>query len=314
MAQSEAQEGVAIFEEYLPKVRDAKMAALARRDLGDAAITWGNLAFRAGQFDLGRACFNKALAIFRDRLAAKPGDLAARYDLDKVASEYGDWCLMKLNAPAEALQYFHLAQEQNRALCNTHEFVNVEQMGLALGYYRLGLAATRAGQKGDAQKYYARCADLRELRVRELESGSLPVTQRQLLDAKIDRMLVQARLGRTDDVLPFVQVLIKLADRMKVPDPKYPDRVKDVKETKAHYQLFASTGFALLAEAVDPSEPRRAEWTKQALGALRLAIDNGFENLWFLENDPDFDAIRLLSEYNAILEPLRQRLQRATVD
>jgi serine/threonine-protein kinase len=304
----EAQKGLAILEKYAPLVKDAKHADLARRDVGSAAITVGNLAFRANQLELGKSSFKKAIAIYQSQLAAHPGSLAARYNLDKAASEYGDWCVMKLNAPREALEYFLIAQQQNRALCNDPNFVNVQQTGLALGYYRLGLAMHMDSKEKEARKYFARCADLREIRLRELEAEALWGNPRRLLDARIDCMLAQARCGRVDDVLPVVQLLLKVAAATRPAKTARPEQVKEMNQLKAHYQLFACAGFAVLAETVEPADQRRADWVRQALDALRLAIDNGFENLWFLENDPDFVTLQQNTEFNTVLEPLRKRL------
>jgi tetratricopeptide (TPR) repeat protein/tRNA A-37 threonylcarbamoyl transferase component Bud32 len=307
-ALAEAQRAVELLEQNVSAVRDPKRAELGRRDLANASITAGNLAFRADQPELGRRVFDRALDLCRRDVAANPRSLAARYALDKVACEYGDWCIMKLNQPEEALRYYQLAQVQNRALCDSNDVVNVTQMGLALGYYRLGLAAQKAGRADEAKKYYGRCADLREIRLREVEEESRGLSSsRKVVDARIDLMLAQARCGRSAEVIRLTDELLKSADRLKPVNPNNPGLVAQTNETKAHYQIFVGEGLSVLAETLSPSDPRRAELTARAIDAVRLAVDNGFSNLWYLENDPDFDAIRPDPAYQAILKKLRTK-------
>ena len=203
LAVPEAQVGFDILDKYTPAIRDEARADMARRDLGLAAILLGNLAFRTDKVDLGRASFDRALNIFQAQVKARPTNLAAGYNLDKVTSEYGDWCYMKLNKPEEALKYFKMAQQQNRFLCDGRDVVNIMQTGLALGYYRLGLAAEKTGKIDEARKYYTRCLDLREIRLREVEEafGFYGTTRHADLradvaaDLKRKRSVSMARLG-----------------------------------------------------------------------------------------------------------------------
>jgi tetratricopeptide (TPR) repeat protein len=305
---AEAEVGFKLLDKYAPSVSDKKRAEMARRDLGSAAITMGNLAFRANQPEKGRAAFDRALAIFRKELAANPLSFTARYNLVKVLSEYGDWCLMKLNRPDEALKYFKLAQDQNRALCDSHDVVNVTQTGLALGYYRLGLAAEKAGKTDEAQKYYSRCLDLREIRVREVEeSYRWSPNSRLVMDARIDRMLAQARCGRVAEVTKLADDLLRAAASLEPRKARSPQWAAQVRETQAHYQLFAGCGLSVLAGHVGPSDPRYAQFSTKAVESVRLAVANDFSNLWFLENDPDFDTIRPHPGYQAILASLRPK-------
>jgi hypothetical protein len=215
---------------------------------------------------------------------------------------------MKLNQPEEALNYFKKAQEQNRALCDSHEVVNVTQMGLALGYYRLGLAADRTGNTVSAQKYYSYCLDLRDMRLREVEAANMFATNnRTVMDARIDRMLAQARCHRIDEVIKFVDVLLQQAATVRPVNPDNAAHAAEANELKAHYQVFAGEGLSIMVEYMAHSDPRRKELIAKAVDAVRLAVANGFENLWYLENDPDFDGIRPDSGYQAALQTLRQK-------
>jgi hypothetical protein len=109
----------------------------------------------------------------------------------------------------------------------------------------------------------------------------------------------------------MTEALLKLARDLKQRNPNNPQFVADMKETQAHYQIFAGEGLAVLAGGLSPGDPRRAEWTAKAVAAVRVAVDNDFSNLWFLENDPDFDAIRPDPAYQAILAAVRQKAKRA---
>jgi serine/threonine-protein kinase len=303
-----AQQGLELLEKYAPAVTDARQAERAWLDTADAAIHLGNLAFRTDQYDLGRQVFLRAIALYRQQQASHPDSIAMRYNLSKVYSEFGDWCLMKLQSPGDALRYFNLAQQQNRALCDSHEVVNVQQMGLALGYYRLGLAAHRAGKAAEAQKYFARCLTLRAARVLEVEQSSHSRTARALMDARIDHMLVQARLGQVAEVLAMTDELRKLADSLK---PLSARNIGETNDAKAHYQIFVGVGLAVLAEMLPANDPRRSDFMTRAIDAVRLAVANDFSNLWFLENDSDFDAIRPDARYTAVVDTLRQRLKKS---
>ncbi|HEV3145897.1 MAG TPA: serine/threonine-protein kinase [Gemmataceae bacterium] len=303
----EAQAGLERIERYAAGVTDKRRSEMVNRDLALALMLVGNLAFRTEQQALGHECFKRAIDILERQSKANPDSLTPHYNLSKAYSEYGDWLYMKADQPREALKYFDRAQKQNRLLCGSRDVVNVEQTGLALGYYRLGLAAEMSGDATQAKKYFTRCRDLRETRVREVEEEySFISTNRKVIDAKIDRMLAQARCQQVAEVTKMVEQLLALAALEKV-NPKDQMHVAEAKELKAHYLLFAGCGLNILARYMTPSDPKRAEFTKKAVECIGLAVDNGFDNLWFLGNDADLEAIRPDPAYQAILERLRQK-------
>ncbi|HLW66723.1 MAG TPA: tetratricopeptide repeat protein, partial [Gemmataceae bacterium] len=308
-ARDEAESSKLIFEENTWRLTDAHRREMAERDQALVLITYGNLLFRDNQLQYGRTAYDQALKIFRNQQRANPTSLAARYNLDKVYSEYGDWCIMKLNEPKKALEYYQSAQQQSRALCDSHEVVNVMQMGLALGYYRLGMAAEKVGKTAEAQTYYKRCLSLREVREREVEAEARGEKTRGVFDAGIDRMLVQARLGQEAEVLAFCDSLLKQAAEAGKSKTDTPERKKDKLETQAHYEIFAAVGLAVLVGEMSPLDLRRAVLTAKAIACVRQAVAHDFENLWFLENDPDFDAIRSAPAYQAVIDELRTRLK-----
>jgi serine/threonine protein kinase len=304
----EIESSKSILEENSRRVSDAHRREMAEHDLALALTMYGNLLFRDNQLQYGRKAFDEALRIFKKHQHANPTSLAARYNLDKVYSEYGDWCIMKLNEPQKALTLFQEAQKQNRALCDSHEVVNVMQMGLALGYYRLGMAAEKAGQMAQANGHYKRCLDLREIRARELEeewhhNGET----RKLIDGRIDRMLVQARLRQEREVFAFCNYLIKQAADLESSKPKTPEQAEENLATRAHYELFAGQGLAILAGSMNPLDFRRPVLLAKAIAFVRLAVEHQFDNLWYLENDSDLDAIRPEPAYQAIVQELRQK-------
>jgi hypothetical protein len=88
--------------------------------------------------------------------------------------------------------------------------------------------------------------------------------------------------------------------------------VNNSREAKALFLLFAGLGNAVWLFEMLPSDERRAAFKTKAMDAVRLALENGFENLWFLENDADFDAIRNDPDYRKMLEPLKVK-QKAIV-
>jgi len=309
LAMPEAQAGSALIDKCSKSITDKRRAEMANQDLGRAFILIGNLAFRSGNPDLGHKSFKEAIDIFEQQLKINPESFTTRFNLSRVYSEYGDWLYMRADQPKEALTYFEKAQKQNRLLCGSQGVVNIEQTGMALGYYRLGVAAEKVGKLADAKTYYGRCLELRELRLRELqEEFSFLSTNRKVIDAKIDRMLAQARCQRGDDVLKMARFLLKHAADVKPMDEKNPELVTDANELKAHCELFAGIGYALVSWTLTPSDPRRDEYVNKAIDYVRQAVEHGFDNLWFLENDADLDSIRLLPDYKKnVLEPVRAK-------
>jgi eukaryotic-like serine/threonine-protein kinase len=304
----EAQAGLELIERYATGVTDKRRSEMVNRDLPLALMLVGNLAFRTEQQALGHECFKRAIGILEKQSKANPESLTPHFNLSKAYSEYGDWLYMKADQAREALQYFQKAQNQNRLVCGSRDVVNVEQTGLALGYYRLGLAAEMSGDTAQAKKYFTRCRDLREIRVREVEEEFSPFsTNRKVMDARIDRMLAEARCQQVAEVTKMVDTLLALAAQVKPVNPKDQAQVAEAKELKAHYQLFAGCGLNILARYMIPSDPKRAEFTKKAIQCVGFAVENGFDNLWFLGNDADLDAIRPDPAYQAILEEVRQK-------
>ena len=47
---------------------------------------------------------------------------------------------------------------------------------------------------------------------------------------------------------------------------------------------------------------------------VRHSVDNDFQNLWYLENDPDFDLVRPDPRYQAVVAMLRSKLRNKPAD
>jgi hypothetical protein len=213
-----------------------------------------------------------------------------------LRNEFGDFLLIECREAAAAIVEYAAAQQLYRELIRTPQFTQFEQQGLTLGYYRLGVAARRANDLVAARAAFQRCAELRDLHLQELESDARgKALAGEIRDAKINRMFVYARLGRTADVKKTADALLSNLPKLPAGSP-----------LRTEWPINSAMAYAILAEsAPDQTPAQQAEWKALAIAAVRTAIANGYTDKRFLETDPDLDAIRTEPAFREVVNSLK---------
>lgn len=282
-------------------------AETAARDRALALVERARLAYEISPPEDARAAYAEAVTAHEALVAKSPKNLGHRINLSVAANECGDHLLLHWNRPADAERLFTIAQEQNRAVATPPELVQYQQLGLALGHYRIGLAMLKGDPKNkaaEAQVQFLRCLELREMRVRDLEADrSLVKNHPTTIAAKLDRMLAQARVGSASTVADAV----KTADGVnKICDAAKPTTSGD-RIILAKWRIVTACGYSIAFGVVPPGDPQKPILRTKALAAVRTAIAAGYSNRAFLATDPDLDAIRGEPEFESAVAAVKDR-------
>ena len=152
----------------------------------------------------------------------------------------------------------------------------------------LGLALTGAGRYGDAVAALERAAALQQVAVDA--APQVPRYWRQLGNHHFNRAMALTNLGRPADAAAAAAK----GPRLMPHDPEQ--------------WVRAARVLALLAEQT----PTGAAYAVPALAALRRAVDEGYNDLEFVDLFPEFKSIRSRTEFIAIRDELVRKIAAAT--
>lgn len=211
-------------------------------------------------------------------LQAEPDRYSLKIQLIRTAFTTGDfWLVQKKDAPA-ARAFYVKGMKQLLGIVSTPEMENLTESGLAMGYYRLGVAAIEQADKGRAQNYFERCALIRELNLRQ-KSDRAEVKQnpKLIIIDRINLLLANARAGRNKSVLPEVKELIHQADS--------PEMLDDTDLRQAIYLHSAAILGICSKNTVDEESE---ELSKESVATLEKCFSVGYSDTNYLRSDPDF--------------------------
>lgn len=160
------------------------------------------------------------------------------------------------------------------------------QRALGLAHYRFATALLRQ-HKSAAAGHYQKCLDIHE----ELAGKG---------GSKIELMFALARCGKFERAAAIA------------------DEVRTARPPRARLLYYAAACYALCcadpmpsatADHVSSEKTRRASYGEKAVSTLCDAIRAGYRDAVELGVDPDFDYVRDLPEFQAILNELRDAQQ-----
>ena len=206
-----------------------------------------------------------------------------RQNLVGSANEYGDYLLKTHADPEKIEQQYRLAMDSLHTMVQTPEMISLEQNGLAIGYYRLGLACLRGGKDQDAESHFLHSAVLREKAYRDaLESLGSGSTTDAVLPQRIDWLLTQARSGTVADVTKTVEELGKRA-MSEAPIQSV------VSKSDIFLQCSAALGILAQTKSVRENPASSEKFQSHAIKSLGKAIDAGYRDINYLKSDADFE-------------------------
>ena len=222
--------------------------------------------------------YGAALTIAEERFKAQPADNDRKHWLAFARERIGDMHL-RTNKAADAVKEFATAAQLYKEAADSDPKNVDAQADLSRTYYSLGLAAQRTGDKAAAAKYFRASLDIRRRRV-NLNSETY---------AQKDLMVTLAHTSNAQEA-------VQLAATVQTKLPKDPGTLVDVANC---YAVAA----AALSDASSDRETYNRYVTK-ALESLKLAIDAGYGDKVNLETEPDLDALRNRSEFQALIDGL----------
>jgi serine/threonine protein kinase/tetratricopeptide (TPR) repeat protein len=301
-----------------PREREEWAATL--RGLGDASR-------KLGQGPAAREYFEQALVYYQELAAAAPTpvnrtSLATMYErLGGVNRQLGQF---------PAARAFYLKQlEHFRELANPD--VLRSQADLAGSYGNLAETEMKAYAFGPAAEYFAQgLAVLRDLEAKgKLEQQPMyqqwlaTFVKRRSICLAAERALTDLEFALAQPTAVATEILYyraaSLADQGKHREAaataeklrsfaakgKPADILYDVACCYAKCAPGVARGNAISALTSEEVELRQG-YLRQALEALRAAVDQGYRNPGHLESDPDLESLHAEKEYQEIVERLRR--------
>jgi serine/threonine-protein kinase len=243
---------------------------------------------RAGDNVKTRDFIGKSL-IRRERMAHDhPSDLLMQKTWGFALQRLGD-----INLHAEKLEeanksyirardiYLKLVQEDPK---------NVNyQIDLSRSYYDLGTTAWRQGNKSTARMNYEESRKIRQ---------ALADKDRADISIRKDLMCTLARCGQDVEAAILADSVFKVSSN---------DATSLVDVANCYALCYDAVGDQPNATA--EHQKRRENYLQKSLSALRSAFNQGYRNVFNLENEPDLDPIRKNAEFKALLDGMKSNRQ-----
>ena len=212
------------------------------------------------------------------------------------ANAYGDYLLNIHADPKLIEQQYRPALDSIKEQMLTPRARELERLGLALGYYRVGLTLLRQNRQAESLQAFKQCEILRAKayydQVDELGDSK---TSWALVQFRLEWMIVQARLGMEVETLAAAKELFAFAST--APETEGSFGLKDV-------YLFMASSLGMLSTTQKASPANAAKLENKAIELLEKAIAAGYQDLEYLRNDPDFDWLQnkpLMSRIEAMI-------------
>jgi len=202
------------------------------------------------------------------------------------ANDYGDYLLGAKASPELIEQQYQLGLTAYNSMLQTPEMIQFEQEGLALQYYRLGLAALRAGDLTESRRRFRHSATIREKGYLDAfsamrrdasgaEDGSLAMRQRTAM------MISQGRAGMKSELLKNIKDAVAVCSRNAYDEANFP---------KNEILKNCSLSLGILSEVMRPEDSSEADkYFNYAKKLLDQAIDAGYADVSYVRTDPDFE-------------------------
>jgi eukaryotic-like serine/threonine-protein kinase len=261
----------------------------AKRAVADLCQRLADLSFSAGDREEMQRYFARSFALREDLAGRQPANRQLQFELANTGAGYGDKLLF-LGANREALGYYQPALDQTDTIAGEEPRNEPLQGVLAMALYRAATAQLRLGESESARALYQRALAIRQ-RLAETAPGNP--------DRRINLMIAQARCG-------LCRVAAENAEQLRQEGPKNP---------KFLFQIACC--YALCVPGVSGSSSARdntgagnrdlesRDFGADALAALRLAVDAGYQDFSSIEHDPDLDPIRDRADFRQFLESLK---------
>ncbi len=251
------------------------------RDLGIAYSVAAKYFESLGKDNETREFYVKAIDVNRKLVEKNVDRVGFKNNLIRTSYDYGDYLLVHAASAEEARDVYVPAILSVREMLADPSLEELEQEGLAMGYYRLGLVSIGMGNREKAVRYFGRCALIRDLRYREMQdTAEYRADPDVALTMYIELLLPLAYSGQTAEAISGARDLVL---RMQE---------KDEATTANVGNYLAQAAFVLAIASEHLSSKDKEEIALEAIQVLELAIEKGYNDILYLQSDPDVAALR----------------------
>jgi len=273
-------------------VSEPEKQLATRQDQAATAINLANLAIQAKDDAAVIEGYEMAKSIFKLLLSLEGERVMHRATLAELCGTYGDYLLVHQQDPTAARVQYVESMTLIRQWNADTELEKMRQLRI-LAYYRLGLAAESQGNAEQVRRYFERACLLTDLHVREKSDATRD--PEVLVDDQVLLMLVQAWAGQAS-----AAVLTARSFKSQLEDVQQAHETPWAPDTLAR----AAFAIAIAAEKGGLTEAARKTAGSEALQTLRQAIAAGFNNVDYLQTDPDVAPLRRLEGFETLLQSL----------
>jgi serine/threonine protein kinase len=266
----------AVFAEDGSIRADAKSNTF--RDLSTAYGLSAQIKLKGSDLEGVSEAFGESMGAMELALQAEPERYSLKIQLIRTAFEIGDFWLVQKKDAATARGFYVKGMKQLLGIISTREMEDLMELGLAMGYYRLGLAAIEQADESRAKNYFERCALIRELDLRQKsDRAEVKKDTNLVVIDKINLLLAQAWAGQSDTVLPAVRELIAHADSPEM-----------VEFTDLRQSIYLHSASTLGICSRNKADPESSQLIAEAIVTLDKCLKAGFNDVAYLRTDPDF--------------------------
>ncbi len=264
------------------------------RDLAISYELSAELKTREGFFEQAAADYSEVTSMIERALELDPDRHSLKMQLVRSAFTAGDFLLVKKHETAGARNQYVKGMRQILSVVSNSDWDNLMESGLAMGYYRLGLAAVQQADPVRAKNYFERCALIRELDYRQ--KSDRPDAKRNpnhLLKEKVSLLLTQAWAGQSKLTSQEAGKLVALANSLESDS-----------EVLTRQEIYVFAGAILGISSQHEDEQIKLQLVDQAVSSLQKAKDLGYRDREFLASDPDFWPLQQQPQFERFLSSL----------
>jgi hypothetical protein len=253
----------------------------------------GQLEQSQGQYEEARRAYESCIAACQKLMELEPLRMSHGRLWVNLNNTLGDLLLVQLGDPQGArAQYVQGMLYLRRSVWSDPVLMELQENGMAMGYYRLGIAAVAMANLPQAQQYFERCELIRELEYRHRsDSAAAKANPDLLLRSRIALILAQARAGQREVSLAGARELVERANRVE----PLPDGL-----TSQQLLLHAAAVAGIVAEQL--SEEEGDLLRNEGVQWIEKAIETGYEDIEYLNSDPDLSPLKKSAAFIQLLK------------
>lgn len=224
--------------------------------------------------------YQESVASFQTLVNRSPNRPSFQRNLSIAANDFGQYLLINGSDPNRVREAYTIAKESIESLTRNNDVKLLEQLGLAIQWYALGLNAERQANKEEATRCYLMAASIRERLYREADDEvKTGITQSyaEMMRQLVSWTLCLARADRSESVLSNVK-------------QAYSEFLEGKLDSQLSSEILStcSSALGILAQHLPKSSSDRVALLDKAVRLLEKAIECGYDDADYLARDPDF--------------------------